>query len=65
MRPAKQPVPGQTDMFRSRLDQMINLDHELARLARLIDWRFLEERCGAAFSDAPGRPPSMRSMALP
>jgi len=57
MRPPKQPETGQTDMFRARLDQILNLDHELARLARLIDWRFIEERCGAAYSDVVGHPP--------
>jgi IS5 family transposase len=44
-------------MFQARLDQILNLDHELVRLARLIDWHFIEERCGAAYSDAPGHPP--------
>lgn len=57
MRPAKQSETGQMDMFRSRLDQILNLDHKLVRLARLIDWRFIEERCGAAYSDAVGHPP--------
>ena len=27
------------------------------RLARAIDWRFLEERFGAVSEDDPGRPP--------
>jgi IS5 family transposase len=44
-------------MFRARLDQIFDLDHELPRLARLIDWGFIEERCGAAYSDAVGHPP--------
>lgn len=57
MRPRVQPPTGQTDMFRVRLDQMINLEHELVRLGRLIDWRFIESRCGEAYSDAPGQPP--------
>jgi IS5 family transposase len=57
MRPSKHCETGQTDMFQARLDQILNLDHELVRLARLIDWHFIEERCGAAYSDAPGHPP--------
>ena len=57
MRPPKQSETGQTDLFRARLDQILNVAHELVRLARLIDWRFIEERCGAAYSDAPGHPP--------
>lgn len=28
-----------------------------ARLGRVIDWRFLEQSCGAAYADAPGHPP--------
>ena len=57
MRPPKQSETGQTDMFQARLDQFLNLDHELVKLARLIDWRFIEDRCGAAYSDASGHPP--------
>jgi transposase, IS5 family len=57
MRPPKPSARGQTDMFRARLDQILNLDHELVRLARLIDWGFIEERCGAAYSDVAGHPP--------
>ncbi len=28
---------GEQDLFRSRLDQMINMKHELVRLAQTID----------------------------
>lgn len=57
MRPPKQVQTTQADLFRARLDQLVNPEHELVRLAGLIDWRFLDERCGAAYSDAAGRPP--------
>ncbi len=43
MRPPKQPETGQMIMLRARLDQILNLDHELVRLGRLIDWRFIED----------------------
>jgi IS5 family transposase len=33
------------------------MGHPLARLALTIDWRFLEERFGAIYSDRPGHPP--------
>jgi IS5 family transposase len=46
-----------TTLFRAWLDQIIDLDHALVRLARAIDWRFLEEKLGAVYSDEPGRPP--------
>jgi IS5 family transposase len=44
-------------MFRSRLDQVINMEHALVKLARSIDWRFLEEKFGAVYADGWGRPP--------
>jgi IS5 family transposase len=48
---------GEQDLFRSRLDQVINMDHTLAKLARTIDWGFLEEKFGAVYADGSGRPP--------
>jgi transposase, IS5 family len=57
MRPPKHVQTTQADLFRARLDQLVNSGHELVRLAALIDWRFLDERCGAAYADAVGRPP--------
>jgi hypothetical protein len=39
------PVPGgQDDMFRSRLEQMIDPRHALVKLARLVDWDGLASR---------------------
>lgn len=29
---------GQLDVFRSRLDQILNLNHELIQLFREVDW---------------------------
>src|SRR5262249_39227019 len=40
-----------------RLDQIIDMNHALVKLARAIDWRFLEERFGAVYTDKPGQPP--------
>ena len=57
MRPRERRETGKQDLFRSRLDQIIDLDHALAKLARTIDWRFLEERFGAVYTDGPGQPP--------
>src|ERR1700732_1898736 len=57
MRPKEQRETGEQDLFRARLDQIIDLDHALVRLARAIDWRFLEEKLGAVYTDEPGRPP--------
>jgi hypothetical protein len=57
MRPTKRDQGGQQDLLRSRLDQIVDLAHPLAKLARNIDWSFLEQRLGAAYTDRPGRPP--------
>ena len=47
MRPKERRDSGQSDLFRSRLDQIVDMDHALAKLGRAIDWRFLEDRFGA------------------
>ncbi len=57
MRPKERRDSGQNDLFRARLDQIIDMNHALAKLGRAIDWRFLEERFGAAYTDRPGHPP--------
>jgi len=57
MRPREPVESGQRDLFRARLDQIIALDHALVRLARTIDWSFLERSFGAVYTDAAGRPP--------
>src|SRR5260221_7739096 len=56
MRPRERRGSGEQDLFRSRLDQVINMDHALAKLARTIDWGFLEEKFGAVYADGSGRP---------
>jgi IS5 family transposase len=57
MRPKERRETGQNDLLKARLDQIIDLAHPLAKLARTIDWRFLEQRLGAAYTERPGRPP--------
>src|SRR5277367_372648 len=57
MRPRERRESGEQDLFRSRLDQVINMDHALVKLARTIDWGFLEEKFGAVYNDGPGQPP--------
>jgi transposase, IS5 family len=57
MRPREPRDTGQQDLLRSRLDQIVDLAHPLAKLARQIDWGFLEQRLGASYTDRPGRPP--------
>ena len=57
MKPRERRETGEQDLFRARLDQIINMSHELVKLAKAISWRFIEERCGAVYSDGPGMPP--------
>jgi IS5 family transposase len=57
MRPKERRDSGQKDLFRARLDQIIDMSHPLAKLARSVDWEFLETRFGAAYTDKPGHPP--------
>ena len=57
MRPKERRDSGQNDFFRARLDQIVDLDHPLAKLGWAIDWRFLEERFGMVYSDKAGHPP--------
>jgi len=57
MRPKERRETGEGDLFRSRLDQIIDMKHALVKLAQAIDWRFLEGRFGEVYSDKPGQPP--------
>jgi IS5 family transposase len=57
MRPKERRESGQSDLLRSRLDAIIDIGHALVKLARTIDWSFLEQRFGAVYEDKPGRPP--------
>lgn len=55
MRPGKQEKTGAQDLFRARLDQIINLEHELVRLGETIDWEWIDTELAERFS-ADGRP---------
>ena len=55
MRPRKRERTGSGDLFRARLDQIIDMKHELARLADAIDWEWIDGELAARFS-TEGRP---------
>ena len=55
MKPKKTVRTGQDDLFRTRLEDIINPRHGLVRLADLIDWRFFEEAIEPLYADV-GRP---------
>src|ERR1700730_12797557 len=57
MRPRERRESGEQDLFRARLDQIIDMDHALVKLAGAIDWRVLEQKLGAVYTDGAGRPP--------
>jgi IS5 family transposase len=57
MRPRERRDSGQSDLFKARLDRIVDMNHSLAKLARAIDWGFLEKSFGAVYSDGPGQPP--------
>jgi len=57
MHPRKRRETGQSDLLRSRLDAIIDMNHALVKLARTVDWGFLEGRFGEVYSDKPGHPP--------
>ena len=57
MRPRECRDSGQEDLFRARLDQIVDRSHPLAKLAAAVDWAFLETRFGAAYTDRAGHPP--------
>jgi len=64
MKPREPKQDGQRDMFRSRLDQILDMGHEKVILAEKIDWQFLSDRMGGVYTDGPGQPPlSNRLMA--
>ncbi len=47
---------AQAELFRSRLDPILNRNHPLFRLASRIDWDVLESQFGALYSSGMGRP---------
>jgi len=55
MRPGKQAWTDAQDMFRARLDQIINLKHEPVRSAGTIDWAWIDAELASCFSEE-GRP---------
>lgn len=55
MRPPKAQKNNQHDLFRQRLDNIINMKHELVLLSQAIEWERLDTHFGQFFSEN-GRP---------
>ena len=55
MRPKKHETTKEGDLFRARLDQIINMKHELVQLGGKIDWAWIDGQIAPLYSDK-GRP---------
>jgi len=62
MRPRERQETGEQDLFRSRLDRIIDLTHALVKLSRAIDWRFLEAQFEDAFARFLPPEPNIRTL---
>ena len=49
MVPEKPSNQTQFDLFRLQLDNIINRNHELYRLAKMIDWSVFDESFGSLY----------------
>ncbi len=56
MGPKRKESMPQEDLFRSRLENMISLEHELVKLSWLIDWEVFDDEWGKLFVSARGAP---------
>ena len=57
MRPGQRGNRGEAQRLGPRLDQIVDPNHPLAKLAQRIDWSFIEQRLDAVYRDGPGQPP--------
>ena len=55
MRPKQHATTGSGDLFRARLEQIINMRHELVQLAGRLDWEWIDGEIAPLYSDQ-GRP---------
>ncbi len=46
MKPEKQPKIPQEDLFRMRLENMLDINHELIKLSKHIDWESPDKEWG-------------------
>jgi len=60
MRPRKRATTGAGDLFRARLDQIINLKHELAQLADAIDWDWIDDKGTTSIKRGDGESTSIQ-----
>lgn len=56
MKPKVIEIPSNKDMFRPFLVDIINPQHELVRLEKVVDWQFFEREWSDFFTATVGRP---------
>jgi IS5 family transposase len=54
MRPKKPETTAEGDLFRARLDQIINLKHELVQLGAKIDRNWTDREIAPRYSEKAG-----------
>jgi Transposase domain (DUF772) len=59
MKPRATKATGEQDLFRSRLDAIINMQHQLVKLARTVNWGHIEKVCGEVYADGRGGQPPL------
>jgi hypothetical protein len=57
LRPEQRQTTGSSDLFRARLDQIINMKHELVQLVGKLDRAWIDGGCGEAACPLLDRPP--------
>lgn len=56
MRPKPRSKQPQGELFRMRLESLLDHRHDLYKLAHIIDWAAFDERFGPRYDDKVGRP---------
>ena len=56
MKPSKAEKSGTEDLFRERLENLLDLSHALVKLSEALDWSVFEESFGELYDAEQGRP---------
>ncbi len=56
MKPRETEKSGVEDLFRERLENLLDLRHPLAKLAEAVEWPVFEEAFGQSYDVEQGRP---------
>ncbi|MFK4531945.1 hypothetical protein ABIA00_000128 [Bradyrhizobium ottawaense] len=64
MRPKKPKATGSGALFRARLDQIINMKHELVQLAGKVDWDWIDGEIAPLYSENGRKRSFLRTYAV-